>query len=514
MELLKERKQMATQNYRDGALSDDSLHWYKIDWAKCEREVKKLQMRIVKATQEGRYGKVKSLQWLLTHSFSAKALAVKRVTENQGSKTAGVDKVKWNTPVKKYEAIQQLKRKGYHPLPLRRIYIPKTNGKLRPLGIPTMLDRAMQALYWLGLAPVAETKADNNSFGFRPKRSVADAIEQCFKVLGRKDAAQWVLEGDIKGCFDNINHDWLVNNIIMDKIILKKWLKSGYVEQGNLFGTEAGTPQGGIISPTLANCTLDGLEGLLSKHFYRTMRNGKIVHPKVHLIRYADDFIITSASKELLENKVMPLIRDFLNERGLVLSQEKTKITHIDEGFDFLGQNVRKYGNKLLIKPSVKNYHNCIEKIRNLIKDNKTAKQETLIQLLNPIIRGWSQFHCAVVAKEIFASFDYDVWRALWRWAKRRHPNKGRRWIREKYFHVNKNRTWEFGVKLQKLKTDGTPYLLALRRATDMRIIRHLKIRSDANPYAKEWESYFEKRYQHKKLTTNRSVMNNLGFQL
>ena len=210
----------------------------------------------VKATQEGRWNRVKALQWLLTHSWSGKAIAVKRVTENQGKRTPGVDKATWSTPEAKLQAMLSLRRRGYQPLPLRRVFIPKSNGKLRPLGIPTMKDRAMQALYLLALEPVSETLADNNSFGFRPERSTADAKQQCHTILSRALSPQWILEGDIKGCFDNISHKWILKNVPTDKMILQKWLKAGYVYEGKLFPTKAGTPQGGIISPTLANMTL------------------------------------------------------------------------------------------------------------------------------------------------------------------------------------------------------------------------------------------------------------------
>jgi RNA-directed DNA polymerase len=193
--------------------------------------VRRLQARIVKATQEGRWGKVKALQHLLTHSFSGKVLAVRRVTENQGKRTPGVDNETWETPAKKAEAVKSLQQRGYKPQPLRRVYIPKKNGKKRPLGIPTMRDRAMQALYLLALEPIAETTGDPNSYGFRRERSTADAIEQCYIELARKTNGQWILEADIQSCFDQINHEWLVQNIPMDKNILYKWLKSGYLEQ-------------------------------------------------------------------------------------------------------------------------------------------------------------------------------------------------------------------------------------------------------------------------------------------
>ncbi|MDR8763307.1 Group II intron-encoded protein LtrA [Burkholderia multivorans] len=484
---------MTTQAACAGALSGDSGGWHSIDWASCHREVRRLQTRIVKATREGRWGKVKALQWLLTHSFSGKALAVRRVTENQGKKTPGVDKVVWDSPEKKLYAMDDMKRRGYRPSPLKRVHIPKANGKLRPLGIPTMKDRAMQALYLLGLLPVSETVADGCSYGFRPERSVADAIERCFTALGRRDAAEWVLEADIKGCFDHISHDWLLGNVPMDRHVLKMWLKCGFMENATWSATEAGTPQGGIISPTLANLALDGLEALLLKSFFRTERAGKMINPKVHLIRYADDFVITGSSKALLVEEVKPLVERFLAERGLTLSTEKTHVTHIDDGFDFLGQNVRKYHGKLLIKPAAANYGACVDKIRTIIKSHKTAKQSTLIKKLNPVIQGWANFHRHVVAKRLFQSLDRDIWRALWRWAKRRHPNKNHTWIRERYFHVIGHRTWVFASEREE-RTGSERRWIELRQASDIKIKRHTVIRTDANPFDPLWETYFEDR--------------------
>jgi RNA-directed DNA polymerase len=215
-------------------------------------------MRIAQATQAGHWRKVQALQWLLTHSRSAKLLAVHRVTTNRGAHTPGVDNVRWRTDRQKLQAAFNLKRHGYRPRPLRRVYIPKPNGKLRPLSIPTLHDRAMQALYALALAPIAETLADRNSYGFREGRCCADALEQCFKVLARQTSAPWVLESDIRACFDEISHEWLLAHVPLDKAMLRAWLKAGYWEKGQLFPTTAGTPQGGLISPLLANFALDG----------------------------------------------------------------------------------------------------------------------------------------------------------------------------------------------------------------------------------------------------------------
>ena len=269
------------------ACAPSGVAWDGISWADVQRQVRRLQARIVKWTQAGKHNKVKALQWLLTHSFSGRALAVKRVTENKGKNTPGVDKVIWKTPRAKTNAIASLKRGGYSALPLRRVMIPKKNGKLRALGIPVMRCRAMQALHLLALEPVAETTADPNSYGFRPERSTADAGEQCFIALARKTSAQWVLEADIKACYDEISHPWMVANIPTDKVILQKWLKAGYVYQDELFPTDAGVPQGGIISPVVANMTLDGLEAMLAEKFPKAKRTGL----KMHMVRYADDCV-------------------------------------------------------------------------------------------------------------------------------------------------------------------------------------------------------------------------------
>ena len=481
---------MTTMNKVVGATSHQQMSWHSVKWDKAQRMVRRLQVRIAKAVSEGRWNKAKALQRLLTHSFYGKAIAVKRVTENHGKKTPGVDGVTWNTPEQKTKAISSLKRKGYQPQPLRRVNIPKANGKLRPLGIPTIKDRAMQALHLLALQPISETTADPNSYGFRPERACRDAAEQCFIALAKNKSAQWVLDADISGCFDNISHDWLQANIPMDKVILRKWLNCGFVEKGCLFPTKAGTPQGGIISPTLANMTLDGMESVLDKHFGAKGSWKKNAH-KINFIRYADDFVITGATKETLED-AKALIEAFLKERGLSFSAEKTQIVPIEEGFDFLGWNVRKYNGKLLIKPAKKNVQTFLRKIRKIIKGNKTAKQESVIRLLNPIIRGWANYHQNQVAKEIFSKVDSVIWKQLWQWTCRRHPNKPRKWIKDKYFMSEGLRNWVFGTTVK--TEDGNGKKLKLVKASDTPIRRHIKIKSDANPFNPAWEEYFEKR--------------------
>ncbi len=488
-------KQMAAntpaQTGRDaGAVSHVANEWDGIDWDAAQTNVRRLQMRIVKATKEGRWGKVKALQRLLTHSFSGKALAVKRVTENQGRKTPGVDGEIWTMPSQKMKAIRRLQQRGYRPKPLKRVYIPKSSGKMRPLGIPCMLCRSMQALYLLALDPIAETLGDANSYGFRQQRSPADAIEQCFAALSRKNSAQWILEGDISKCFDRISHEWLLAHIPMDKTILRKWLKAGFIDKDILHATHEGTPQGGICSPVLANMTLDGLEKKLREKFPKPPR--KSSKEKINLVRFADDFLITGKSKEVLENEVKPLVENFMRERGLTLSPEKTLITHIEDGFDFLGQHLRKYQGKLLITPSRKSIHTFLEDIRKVVKTNKQATPGNLIAQLNPKIRGWANYHRHVVSTETFSKVDHAIFCTLWQWAKRRQPNKPLKWIKKKYFTSLEGQNWVFHGEI--LGQDGTFQPIRLFKAKSVRIERHIKIQSEANPYDPKWETYFEKR--------------------
>ena len=479
--------------------------WEEIDWQKARAYVKKLQMRIVKAQKEGHYSKVKSLQWLLTHSFYAKALAVKRVTSNSGKRTSGVDHELWLTPQAKFIAISKLNRRGYRPQPLRRHYIPKKKGKLRPLSIPTMTDRAMQTLYKFSLEPIAETYADPNSYGFRIGRSTHDAIEQCFTDLNKGKSPKWILEGDIKGCFDHISHQWLLENIPMDTQILEKWLKCGYVETQKLFPTDEGTPQGGTISPTLMNMTLDGLERLLHDRLpTRKKVNGKTHCNKMNFVRYADDFIITGESPEFLREKVLPIVREFLTERGLQLSEEKTVITHIGEGFDFLGKNIRKYNGKLLIRPCKSAVKSFLGKVRDIIKSSKSIKQEILIRRLNPVIRGWVNNQRYVVSSKVFSTVDYEIYKCLWQWAKRRHKKKSRKWIARKYWHDIDSRQWTFSVPYENQGTEGKPLYCKLEYATDTKIIRFKKIVAEANPFDEYWTDYFEEREGEKLLNSTK----------
>jgi RNA-directed DNA polymerase len=479
-----------------GAAPGPAPDWHSIDWKAVYRTVRRLQARIVKAARAGRWGKVKALVYLLTHSFSGRALAILRVVNNSGARTPGVDGVLWNTPEAKTAAFSTLRRHGYRPQPLHRVYIPKSNGKKRPLGIPTMADRAMQALYLLGLDPIEETLADHNSYGFRLQRCCADALTQCHNVLRGADGARWILEGDIKSCYDRISHDWLLANVPMDKAILRKWLKAGFLEKNVFFATTEGTPQGGIISPALANRTLDGLEDLLTQRYARTKRQRKL--NRVHLVRYADDFIITGTSEVLLKHGVQPLVEHFLSERGLELSHEKTRITRSEDGFVFLGQAVRRFPDgKVIVKPSKKSVKTFLAKVREVFREqggHATAGQ--LIQALNAKIKGWTMYHRHACSKRTFSYVDSRIFRLLWRWCRRRHHQKSRKWIKEKYFKRFGKRDWVFTGAIRDSK--GRTHPICLLEAARVRIVRQVKIRGDANPYDPQWEGYFEERLHSK----------------
>jgi len=351
----------------------------------------------------------------------------------------------------------------------------------------------MQALYLLALDPVAETTADPNSYGFRKERSCADAIDQCFNALARRNSPRWVLEGDIRSCFDRISHDWLLAHVPMDRTILQKWLKAGYMEKQVFTLTDEGTPQGGIISPVLANLALDGLERRLREQYPVAGKGkGQGEAALVNLVRYADDFLITGRTKALLEAEVQPLVQAFLAERGLELSTEKTTITAIEDGFDFLGQNVRKYDGKLLIKPSKKSIKTFLEQIRAVIKAHPQATAYGLLALLNPKIRGWANYHRHSASKAAYVHVDWAISIALWQWAKRRHPQKSRHWVANRYFTRSGTRNQRFFGDQQDQHGQRERKWLYLAASTPIQ--RHRKIRGKANPYDPAWEVYLEER--------------------
>lgn len=461
------------------------FQWKSIDWTKAEKTVNRIQVRIVKAVREKKWNLVKRLQYLLTHSFYSKVLAIKRITSSKGKNTPGIDGIVWKSDVDKMRAVYLMTTTKYKCKPLKRVYIEKYGKKeKRPLGIPTVMDRAMQALYLLALEPLSEITADNVSFGFRKFRSAHDAMSHIFNILAPKKSATWILEGDIKGCFDNIQHRWLLDNIPMDKNILHKFLNAGFISNNQLFPSLSGTPQGGVISPTLSNMTLDGMLKAIAEKYWMNSK-GKIDKKhkndkKINFIRYADDFIVTATNKETLL-EIQEIIEEFLIVRGLTLSKEKTIITNIKDGFNFLGWNFRKRPIKLIIQPSNKSFNKIIRSLSDVIKSNKASPQGKLISLLNQRIRGWCTYHQPVCSKYHFKKLNNILWNMLWSWSKRRHPNKGKKWISLKYWKCIATRKWVF--------TDGKNRLI---NAGDIPIVRHTALKLDKLPLFDR--DYFEQR--------------------
>lgn len=464
----------------NGQSSSHPLHpqWKSINWKAVESNVESLQRRIYRATELQQWKKVKSLQKLLIRSTSNKLLAIRRVTlENKGHNTAGVDNIKINTPQERIDLVGNLRFKGYKPKPLRREYIPKRDGKLRPLGIATIKDRVMQAILKTAIEPEWEAKFEPNSYGFRPKRTCQDAIGQCFRCLCSKYRSQWILDADIKGAFDNVSHEGLLDRITGFKKPIERWLKAGHLEKGIYWDTESGTPQGAIVSPLLCNIALHGMEGLF------------VGDRGINVIRYSDDFIITAKSKEQIESYVIPKVGQHLAQMGLRLNEEKSRIVHISEGFDFLGFNIREYGKstknnrRLIIKPAKEKVIDFLRRIKEEIRRRRTSPQPKLIAELNLMIRGWGNYYRYVVSKETFNYVLYRLWKMLWQWARRRHPNKCHKWITSKYWKSIGERKWVF--------TDGTYQLFNL---TAMKIKRHVKIKGKASPYNAKLKDYFAKR--------------------
>ncbi len=481
-----------TDDIPDPVCINPNLKWRDINWRRVEKNVFKLQKLIYRASSRGEIRKMRKYQRLLTKSYYARLLAVRRVTQdNQGRKTAGIDGIKNLPPMQRFNLVDLLNTQNLKASPTRRVWIPKPGrDEKRPLGIPTMYDRALQALVKLGMEPEWEAKFEPNSYGFRPGRSTHDAVEAIYISINHKP--KYVLDADISKCFDRINHDALLRKVGQSpyRRLVKQWLKSGVFDNKQFSNTVEGTPQGGVISPLLANIALHGMEECLN-NFAETLTGRKRDNKRaLSLVRYADDFVILHEDvKVVLQAKAV--IQEWLSQIGLELKPEKTKIAHTLEeyegnkpGFDFLGFTIRqwkvkstKQGFKTLIKPSSKSLKTHYRKLAGICDKLKTASTKALIAKLNPVIRGWSNYFSAKVSKEAYSKCDQLLYKRLWRWASRRHSNKSAKWVKEKYFpKVSKTRNWEFN--------DGE-YRLNLH--SDVPIVRYIKVKGNKSPYDGDW---------------------------
>lgn len=474
---------------------NDTKHdsWSNINWVQVNKIVNNLQMRIFAAKQQGNLRKLRKLQNLLLSSKANKLLAVRQVCSiNSGKSTTGIDKRVYATPKERMDLAKKLYEiplNEWKPSPVKRIYIRKPNGKLRPLGIPTLIDRSLQAIVRNALEPEWEATFEPSSYGFRKGRSAHDAIAYLHNVCNSKSSKHWILDADINDCFDNISHEFILDQMLNfpAKPLVSKWLKAGYVDNRVFHDSSMGTPQGEVISPLLANIALNGLEKAIG---IKRSKRGE-VKSDFTLIRYADDFIIACKSKESAM-EIKETVNKWLKLRGLSLSPDKTRIVHVKDGFEFLGFNVRLYktktSNKLLIKPSLESQIRIKRKLKMAWKDCLGSPVKKAVNKINLILKGWANYYRIGVSSRIFAQIDYYNWIRQYKFAKRTHPKKSWKWIKAKYWgklSPNKNDKWVFGC----LTTGNFMYKLSWTP-----IKRHLMVKGNNSPFDPNLQEYWRKR--------------------
>jgi RNA-directed DNA polymerase len=467
---------------------EDVPEWGAIDWRAHEGTVRRLRRRIFKATREQDWATVRSLQKMMLRSWSNTLISVRQVAQrNVGRRTAGIDGEVALTSIERMKMARQVhhSRATWDPLPVRRVYVPKSNGRQRPLGIPVIMDRCHQARVRNALEPEWEARFEPKSYGFRPGRSCADAIGALHVTLRGANRRVWILDADLSAAFDRISHDTLLAALgaFPAKGMIRDWLRAGVIENGSFAPTEEGTPQGGVISPLLMNVALHGLETAAGVRYYESVSwAGKTRRASPVLVRYADDLVVCCHSQRQAQQIKDNLAR-WLAPRGLAFNEGKTRIVHLTEGFDFLGFNVRRYPNgKLLIKPSPAAVKRLRERLAAEVRALRGGNAARVITKLSPITRGWTAYYRGVVSSKIFASLDHYAWTLLYKWAKRSHPTKSKRWIIRRYFgRFNKfrNDRWVFGAR-DRLDRSGRPFYLVKFAWTD--IVRHQVVTGRASP--------------------------------
>src|SRR3989454_6789604 len=475
--------------------TEKQTNWNAIDWRKANRTVRNLRHRIFRATQEGNLNKVRSLQKLMLKSYSNRLVSVRRVAQiNVGKHTPGVDKLVIKTPAARGKMVDALAHSSlWKAKPARRVYIPKASGKLRPLGIPVVIDRCLQAMVKNALEPAWEAKFEGMSYGFRPGRSCHDAIAKIYELARPNKNKKWIFDADIRGAFDNISHDYLLKVIgsVPGKELIKQWLKAGYVEQEMFHTTERGTPQGGVVSPLLANIALHGMEEAIGVKYNC---RGQLIGKRA-VVRYADDFVCFCETREDAE-QVQKILVEWLKERGLTLSEEKTRIVHLTEGFDFLSFHIRHYpapqtarsGWKLLIKPSKEAVLDVRKNLKDLWNKAKGGNVQAILSKLNPVSRGWANYFRIAVAKEIFGNLDSWMFQKADSYTKYTHRNKPKGWRHRKYwgrFNLERQDYWTFGDK------QTGAYLL---KFSWFPIERHTLVKGTASPDDPRLKDYWTKR--------------------
>jgi RNA-directed DNA polymerase len=455
--------------------------WDAVDWRSAEDQVRRLRQRIFAATAAGDYKKVRSLQRLMLRSLSNTLVSVRQVTErNAGRLTPGVDRRVVLSPEGKRALVAEVAWSPRPARPVRRVFIPKANGKLRPLGIPVIADRARQAVVRNALEPEWEARFEPRSYGFRPGRGCHDAIEAIYQVVKGKDPRrQWILDADLQGAFDHIGHDYVLGQLgaFPGRGAIRAWLTAGVMAEGRFAPTEEGAPQGGVISPLIMNIALHGMETAAGVRYFARSRGGIETAPDAPvLVRYADDLLVFCHSREHAE-KVRQQLAQWLRPRGLVFNETKTQIVHVDQGCDFLGFSIRRYHGRLpLIKPSDDAVRRVRLRLRTEMRALLGSNAAAVLRALTPIIRGWAAYYRTQVSSEVFSALDDYVWKLLYKWAKRTHPNKSRRWRMDRYFgrfNHSRNNRWIFGDK------DTGAYL---PKFAWTKIVRHVMVTGAASP--------------------------------